>query len=100
MSADLSNDDVLKVASLARLELSGAEVDKFTGQLQSILGHAEDIAALDIHNLAPTAHPFGLINVLRSDVVQPSVDRDEILAQAPDAVDGRFGVPKIMGEAP
>lgn len=100
MSAELSKDDVLKVAHLARLELSADEVSKFTEQLRSILGHAEDIEALDIHDLAPTAHPFGLINVLRADEVQPSVDRDEVLAQAPDAVDGRFGVPKIMGEAP
>ncbi len=100
MSAELSNADVLKVAHLARLELSEAEVTKFTGQLRSILGHAEDIEALDIHDLAPTAHPFGLINVLRTDEVQASVDRDEVLAEAPDAVDGRFGVPKIMGEAP
>lgn len=100
MSAELTNDDVLKVAHLARLELDDAEVTTFTEQLRSILGHAEDIEALEIHELAPTAHPFGLINVLRADVVQPSVDRAEVLAQAPDAVDGRFGVPKIMGEAP
>jgi len=100
MSADLSPEEVLKVAHLARLELSQDEVTKFTEQLQSMLGHAGDIAALDIHDLAPTAHPFGLINVLRSDEVRPSVDRDEVLSQAPKAVDGRFGVPRIMGEAP
>ena len=100
MSANLTPDEVLKVAHLARLELTEAEVVKFTDQLTSILGHVDDIAALDIHELPTTAHPFGLINVLRSDEIRPSVDRDEVLSQAPKAVDGRFGVPRIMGEAP
>ena len=47
-----------------------------------------------------TAHPFGLINVVRDDVVRPSLDRDVVLAEAPDVEDGRFAVPRIMGEAP
>jgi aspartyl-tRNA(Asn)/glutamyl-tRNA(Gln) amidotransferase subunit C len=93
-------DDVRHVAKLARLELSEDEVERFTGQLRSVLEHAADVASLDVHELAPTAHPFGLSNVLREDVVRPSLDRDEVLAEAPEVVDHRFGVPRIIGEAP
>ena len=50
--------------------------------------------------MPPTAHPLPLENVLRDDVVEPSLDRDEVLAQAPAAEDGRFRVPRILGEAP
>lgn len=88
------------MANLARLELTEAEVTRFTEQLASILGHAADVAALDVHELAPTAHPFGLTNVLRVDELRPSTDREEVLSQAPKVVDNRFGVPRIVGEAP
>jgi aspartyl-tRNA(Asn)/glutamyl-tRNA(Gln) amidotransferase subunit C len=48
----------------------------------------------------PTAHPLPLVNVLRDDVVMPSLDRDEVLREAPEAEDGRFKVPPILGVAP
>ncbi len=47
-----------------------------------------------------TAHPFGLINVVREDIVRPCLDHDVVMAMAPDAEDGRFAVPRILGEAP
>ncbi len=98
-TARLTRDDVLHVAHLARLALTDAEIDEFTGQLESILEHAEDVAALDIADVPPTAHPLPLVNVLRADQVRPSVDRAEVLACAPDPVDDRFRVPRILGEA-
>ncbi len=98
-TARLTRDDVLHVAHLARLALTDAEIDEFTGQLESILEHAEDVAALDIADVAPTAHPLPLVNVLRADVIRPGADRDEVLANAPDPVDDRFRVPRILGEA-
>jgi len=88
------------VAKLARLTLSDAELDEFTEQLGQVLEHANDIAALDLEGVVATAHPFGLINVAREDVLRESLSRDEVLAMAPDAQDGRFAVPRIMGEAP
>jgi aspartyl-tRNA(Asn)/glutamyl-tRNA(Gln) amidotransferase subunit C len=65
-----------------------------------VLEHASDMASLDLEGVVPVAHPFGLINVVREDEVRPCLDRDEVLAMAPDARDGRFAVPRIMGEAP
>ncbi|HEV3188157.1 MAG TPA: Asp-tRNA(Asn)/Glu-tRNA(Gln) amidotransferase subunit GatC [Acidimicrobiales bacterium] len=100
MATPLRREDVAKVAKLARLSLSEAELDEFTAQLAQVLEHANDIAALDLEGVVPTAHPFGLINVVREDVLRASLSRDEVLAMAPDAQDGRFAVPRIMGEAP
>ncbi|MGH3732732.1 MAG: Asp-tRNA(Asn)/Glu-tRNA(Gln) amidotransferase subunit GatC [Acidimicrobiales bacterium] len=100
MASPLRREDVAKVAKLARLSLSDEELDTFTEQLGQILEHANDIGALALEDVIPTAHPFGLINVVREDVLEPCLPRDELLAMAPDAEDGRFAVPRIMGEAP
>lgn len=97
--ARISREDVLHVASLARLALTPEEVESLTGELGVILDHAEDVASLDLEGVPPTAHPLPLANVLRPDEVRPALDRDEVLAQAPAAEDGRFRVPRIMGEA-
>ena len=89
----LSRDDVVHVAVLARLDLTDDEIDLFTGQLAAVLDHAADVAALDTAGVPPTAHPLPLVNVLRDDVVRPSLDRDEVLAAAPAVEAGRFQVP-------
>jgi aspartyl-tRNA(Asn)/glutamyl-tRNA(Gln) amidotransferase subunit C len=99
-SSPLRRDDVAKVARLARLTLSDAELDLFTTQLSQVLEHANDMNALDLADLEPTAHPFGLTNVFRDDVIRPSLEPESFLSQAPDAEGGRFGVPRILGEAP
>ena len=96
----ISREDVAHVARLARLDVTEDELDRFAGQLAAVLEHAADIAALDTAGVTPTAHPFPLVNVLRDDVVAASLDRDEVLAMAPSAEDGRFRVPRILGEAP
>ena len=100
MASPLRREDVAKVAKLARLTLSEDELDLFTEQLGQVLEHAKDIAALNLEGVVATAHPFGLINVVRDAVRRPSISRDAILAMAPDAEDGRFAVPRIIGEAP
>ena len=100
MSRRLSPSDVEHVAQLARLALTADEVEQLTEQLTVILDHAQDVAALDLEGVPPTAHPLPLTNVLRPDDVRPSLDRDEVLAQAPSTEDHRFRVPRILGEAP
>ena len=100
MSDRITRADVAHVARLARLELSDEELSTFTDQLGDILDHAADIEALDVGDIPPTAHPLPLTNVLRPDEVRPSLDRDEVLAQAPLAEDGRFRVPPVLGEEP
>ena len=100
MSSPLRREDVAHVARLARLTLSEDELERFTHQLGQVLEHASDMAMLDLEGVEPTAHPFGLVNVVRADLVRPSLPRDAVLKMAPDTQDGRFAVPRIMGEAP
>jgi aspartyl-tRNA(Asn)/glutamyl-tRNA(Gln) amidotransferase subunit C len=96
----LGREDVAHVAALARLSLSDEELEMFTGQLARVIDHARDVASLDVAGVPPTAHPMPVRNVLRDDEPCPGLDRDEVLAAAPDVEDGRFKVPRIVGEAP
>ena len=100
MSQPISRDDVAHVARLARLRLTDDELDQFTGQLAAVLAHAADVESLDVTGVEPTAHPLPLRNVVRPDVVRPSVDRAEVLASAPAVQDAQFQVPSILGEEP
>ena len=96
----ISRAEVAHVAALARLDLTEEQIDKYTTHLGRILDHAADIEVLDLDDVPPTSHPVQLSNVLRDDVIGNTLDREEVLSQAPDAVDGRFGVPPILGDAP
>jgi aspartyl-tRNA(Asn)/glutamyl-tRNA(Gln) amidotransferase subunit C len=96
----LTRDDAAYVARLARIDLTDKELEQFAGQLATVLEHAAQVAALDTEGVAPTARPLPLQNVTRADEPVPSLDRDEVLAQAPAVEDGRFKVPRILGEAP
>ncbi len=96
-SERISPEAVRKVAKLARLDLSADEVATMTRQLAGMLDHFADIDSLDLASVDPMTQPFPLSNVLRDDVVEPGLDRDEVLANAPHAQDGRFQVPPIIG---
>jgi len=96
----ITPQDVEHVAQLARLAVTAEEVEMYTGQLEAILEHADDIAALDLADVPATAHPVPLENVLRPDTVRPGVDRVEVLAAAPAVEQDRFRVPRILGDAP
>ena len=100
MPARISTTDVAHVARLARLDLSDEDLEQFTEQLGAVLEHARDVEALDTAGVPPTAHPLPLRNVLRPDLVVPSLDRDEVLAEAPEAEAGQFRVPRILSESP
>jgi len=100
MSSRITTAEVAHVARLARLRLSDEELETFTEQLAAVLEHARDVEALDTRGVEPTAHPLPLVNVLREDVVVPSLDRAEVLAEAPSVESERFRVPRILGEAP
>ena len=99
MSERITTADVVHVAKLARLALTDDEIARTTAQLSDMLEHFADIDELDLDAVTPMTQPYPLRNVLRDDVVQPGLDRDEVLAAAPDAVDGRFRVPPIIGLA-
>ena len=92
----LTLQQVEHVALLARLELTPEEKTKLTEDLNVILEHFERLQELDATDVEPTSHPIPLQNVFRPDEVRPSLPRDVILAEAPDAREGYFVVPRIV----
>ncbi len=97
--SQISRDEVAHLARLARLALTDEELDSYAGQLDAILEHVSQIQGVDVTGVEPTGNPLKDVNVFRSDVVEPCLTQEEALAQAPKAVDGRFAVPRILGEA-
>ena len=97
MSDRLTPEDVAKVARLARLSLTDDEIARATARLGDVLDHFADIDALDLDGVEPMTHPTPIANVLRDDVELAVLDRDEVLAEAPQAEGGRFRVPPIVG---
>ena len=86
------------MAKLARLALTDDELDHYAGQLDAILTHVSQIQAVDVTGVEPTDNPLKDVNVTRPDQIAPSLTQQEALAEAPNAVDGRFAVPQILGE--
>lgn len=96
--SQISRDEVSHLARLARLALTGDELDSFAGQLDAILEHVGRIQAVDVTGVEPTDNPLKAVNVFRPDVVQPSLSQQDALAGAPEVQDGQFAVPRILGE--
>ena len=96
-SERISAAAVAKVARLARLDVGDDEIARMTVQLAGMLEHFADIDALDLADVEPMTQPYPLRNVFRDDVVQPGLDREEVLAAAPRVEEGRFHVPPIIG---
>lgn len=94
----LSTEDVEHVARLARIALSEEEVSALRSELSDILAYAEKVGEAAAHDVPPTSHAYPLSNVLRADDPRPSLPQDAALSTAPAAEDGRFRVPRIVGE--
>jgi aspartyl-tRNA(Asn)/glutamyl-tRNA(Gln) amidotransferase subunit C len=92
----IDGEQVRYVAALARLELAPGEEQLLTGQLNAILEYMDQLAEVDTTGVEPTSHVLPLTNVLRDDVVVPGLANAEALANAPDADQGHFAVPKIL----
>ena len=90
--------EVEHVARLARLALDADEKERMRSQLDAILGYVEQLRLVNTDGVEPTAHVLPLVNVLRDDEVRPSYPVDAMLANAPDAQDGQFRVPRILEE--
>ncbi len=97
---EITREDVLKVAELARLSFAPEELDAFTSQFQHILGYIEKLKLVDIEGVLPTSHvacALGDEQRLREDEIVPSLAAEEALMNAPDQGDGHFLVPKVIG---
>ena len=90
--------DVARVCELAHFDMAPDEMAEFQGQLEKILGYVEKIGELDLGGIEPTMYGQPVKNVFREDVVVETLDRDAVLAMAPESEDGKFAVPPILGE--
>lgn len=96
MSAD--SIDIRHVATLARLALTDEEVERFGQQLGDLLSHVNALSELDVSSVPATAQVVESRNVTRDDVPQPCLDRERVLAQAPQRQGAFFRVPRILAE--
>jgi aspartyl-tRNA(Asn)/glutamyl-tRNA(Gln) amidotransferase subunit C len=94
----ISRDEVAHLARLARLAVTEQELETFAGQLDVILQSVARVGEVTAGDIPPTSHAVPLSNVLREDEVVPGLAADEALAQAPDAAEQRFRVPRILDE--
>ncbi len=89
--------DLIKyLESLARITLDEDEEKKIGKELQDILTYIDKLNELDTEGVEAMSHCFPLTNVLRKDEIKPSMNPDEIVANAPESQDGTFVVPKTV----
>ena len=93
----ITREDVLHVASLARLEIPEGDLDAVRDQLGAILDAVGKVSELDLSDVEPMTHPLDLANEWAEDEPRPSLPREEALANAPDPSDGAFRVPAVGG---
>jgi len=94
----ISLEEVRHVARLARLELDEKELMEFQGELNSLLGHFQDIQDIDVSGIAPKPHAVALQNVWAEDLAHEPIQRDDALRNAPSSKAGIFIVPTIIEE--
>lgn len=90
--------EVARLADLARIHLTPEEIERFAGELSVIVDAVAKVSSAAGDDIPPTSHPIPLTNVFRDDEIGEVLDVDEILEQAPQAQDGQFAVPQILGE--
>ncbi len=88
--------DIAHVARLARLGLTEEELERYEAQLADILDHAAKVQSLEGEPEVEASHPLRFENAFREDEIRPSLDRDEVLSQAPETIDGYFVAPPAM----
>lgn len=96
--ADLSRDDVTKLAALAQLHLTDSELDEFSGELAEILKYVEQLQNVDVNGLEPTLQVTGLTNVTRPDeIINYGYSTDVLLKNVPATDSGQIKVKRMVG---
>jgi aspartyl-tRNA(Asn)/glutamyl-tRNA(Gln) amidotransferase subunit C len=96
--ANLSRDDVLKLAKLARLDLSDAEIDEYAEELSAILKYVDKLQSVDVEGLSPTNQVSGLSNVTRTDKVKDyGYEASELLKNVPNVENNQLKVKRMIG---
>ncbi len=97
--SSLSRDDVVKLAALARIEMSEEELVSLSSQFGVILDAVARVQEVNLDGVIATSHPQPIQNVFREDEVRPSLTPEQALSGAPAQEEQRFRVPQILGEA-
>lgn len=92
----ITKDEVIHVARLSRLDMDEESIDKFSGQIGTILEYVDTLKQVDTEGITPTSHAISLTNAFREDVEKEHLERDLSLANAPEKEDGNFVVPKVI----
>jgi len=92
----ISRDEVLHIATLARLGMGEGELAAITGQLDALLGYFDLLKEVDTEGVVPTTHPFAKVNALRDDAPLGSLPVEAVLANAPAATAEFFVVPRVL----
>ncbi len=92
----LSREEVMQIAELAKLRLTESEIEQYADQLSAVLEYASRLDQLDTADIPPTASVLPLSNVLRDDVVRQSLAREQVTANAADAIEGQFRVDAVL----
>jgi aspartyl-tRNA(Asn)/glutamyl-tRNA(Gln) amidotransferase subunit C len=92
----LTREEVVKIAQLARIELSEEEVEKFRTELSVVLDYVEELKSVDVSGLEEVSQVTGLVNVQREDKVVLAENHEAIFSQAPEIKDGYFKVKAIL----
>lgn len=98
MVSEITPELVRHLGVLARIQLSDAEVERLTGQLDVIVDNIAKVSEVATPDVVATSHPIPMQNVFRADAPGDMLAVDEVLQNAPDAADGRFRVTAILGE--
>ncbi len=94
MSVD--KNEILKIASLAKLKFNDEEIEKFTSQFNEILNYMDKLNEIDTENVQPLSHPLDINNVMREDELFNSIETKDALLNAPDKDEQYFKVPKVI----
>ncbi len=95
--ADLSADDILKLAKLSKLELTAEQVERFRKEIGSIMDYVQQLQSVDVEGLEPTNQVTGLVNVTRPDEVREYASPDELLKNLPAREGDQIKVNKMIG---
>jgi len=96
MDKKIDKSQVTKVAKLARLDLTEAEIEEFASQLDAIIGYVERMNELNTEGVEPMAHCLPVSNVFRDDTIKESLGTEKTLANAPEQDGAFFKVPRIL----
>lgn len=94
---NITREEVIHVADLARLTLDETSIDRFASQIDTVLAYVDTLKHADTHGVSPTSHATSRTNAFREDAVTGHLDRESALTNAPDKDEENFVVPRIVG---